>query len=256
MREGFRLLWRVAEIFDTLRGYWTLVPWPVRWTIWLGVSKLLPSAVITWVLQAANIIAENAVVSGIVFMALALSFLAFFKAVPIRIPYPLTKPQTESRIERHGVSLAALLRWKDSVGRPIVTVHEGRVASIWAALDIEVRNLEPEPKRMSELVLEVRKASAPKSLVGVAEPAARDGNVDWYKRKHPRRVDWLLPSVSEAITHHVRFAYDFGLDNPDAPEDPRQFEAAIIADLGTKRRRIRLPLGDDIFTEQGMAAAS
>lgn len=209
---------------------------------------MLPSAVITWALRAMDVIGANPVASGIVFGVLVTIFLAIFRAVPIRIRYPLTKSQTESRIERHGVSLAALLRWGDSVGRPIVTVHEGRVVSIWAGLDIEVRNLETEPKRMSELVLEVRKAGAPKSLLGVAEPAAIDGDLDWHKRKHPRRVEWLLPPVSEAITHHVRFAYDFGLDNPDAPKDPRQFEAAIIADLGTKSRRLRLPLGDDIFT--------
>ncbi len=196
-----------------------------------------------------GLIADNPVVVAIVFLGLVIILWEVGRKV--YIPFPLLSGVTRSYVERHGVSLAARLRWHNSVGRPIVTVDGGRIVSVWAALDIEARNLDPMAKRLSDLFMVIRKARFPKSVIAVAEPWAIDHDTDWAQRPFPRRVEWELPGASPAITHHVRFVHDFGLGSPDAPQDPRQFAAEIVADLGTPDRRIRLPLGDDILTGRG-----
>jgi len=168
------------------------------------------------------------------------------RTIPRLVSLPW-KGSSVSATTRHGVTMMARLRWSNGTGKPIVTVDRGRLRSVWAALDIEMRNRHQEPKRVSDLFLEIRRARFPRRLIATADPSAIDGDLDWYRRPHPRRVEWLVEPNSAAITHHVRFGCDWPPDKL-GPADPKRFSAGVVAELGGSDRQIRLELGSDIMS--------
>ncbi len=209
----------------------------------LGVEMLF-GALALWVNPAPWILAAFCA-GGVVLIALSIVYAAA-PAIP-RVARGLRKSSSVSTTTRHGVTMTARLRWSDGVGKPRVGVEQGRVRFVWAALDIEMRNREQEPKRISDLFLEVRSRRFPRRLIATADPCAINGDLDWYLRSQPRRVEWLLEPNTPAITHHVRFAQDWPEDRP-GPGDPEHFGATIVAELGGEDRQIRLDLAEDIMS--------
>jgi hypothetical protein len=67
---------------------------------------------------------------------------------------PVSPKKTTTR--EQDITLAARLRWSDSVGKPLVNALDGRLRHIWAALDIEVRNHAQHSQRITDLYLEIR----------------------------------------------------------------------------------------------------
>src|SRR3972149_8309905 len=120
--------------------------------------------------------------------------------LPDAIPLPLmVRRGGRSIVTRYGVTLAAATRWQDSVGKPIVSVDEGKVRSVWAALQIEVRNREPQPQRIRDLHMEfLRGRLIWHRVFTTADPAQIDHDDHWHQRRNPRQVDWLLEPVSPA----------------------------------------------------------
>src|SRR3989304_6007580 len=95
----FAPVWRVLEGFDTVRGYWGLVPAPIRWILGLTVVKLVPSlflGFLAWLADPSNILAV-----GLVF-AVAL-IVTWWVASKTSIPYPLAKRDTQSTATKHDV---------------------------------------------------------------------------------------------------------------------------------------------------------
>lgn len=184
---------------------------------------------------------------GAVLIALSIGY-AVAPALP-RVTRWLWRGPSVSTVTRHGVTMTARLRWSDGVGKPIVQAPapEGRILLVWTALDIEIRNREQDPKRISDLFLEIRTAGFPKRVIATADPVAIDGDLDWYQRRHPRRVEWLLDPSAPAIIHHVRFSRGWLPESP-GPRDPRRFTPIVVAELGGEDRQIRLELGDDIMS--------
>lgn len=159
----------------------------------------------------------------------------------------LRQPSVSTR-RKDGLTLTVRLRWHDEVGRPIVTVDNGRVRAVWASLDIEVRNHHRDPQRVSDLFLEIRTARFPRRLIATGDPVAIDNDAQWHRAKFPRRVEWLLDPVSPAVVHHVRFNRGWMEGDPSAPRDPRRFTAYIVASLvRPSGRQVRVELGDDII---------
>ena len=169
--------------------------------------------------------------------------------LPDAIPLPLmVRRGGRSIVTRYGVTLAAATRWQDSVGKPIVSVDQGKVRSVWAALQIEVRNREAQPQRISDLYMEfLRGRLIWHRVFATADPAQIDHDDHWHQRRNPRQVDWLLEPVSPAVSRYVRFARGWMQNDPTAPEDPKRFGARVVAQLGGEDRKIVLDLGEDIM---------
>jgi hypothetical protein len=198
-----------------------------------------------WVLVALLVGGAVVIVCGMLY--------AVAPAIP-RVMRRLRRSPSVSTTTRHGVTMTARLRWSDGVGKPIVQAPapEGRILLVWTALDIEMRNREQDPKRISDLFLEIRTARFPKRVIATADPVAIDGDLDWYQRRHPRRVEWLLDPSAPATAHHVRFSRGWVPQTP-GPRAPRRFTAVVVAELGGEDRQIRLELGDDIISAPNYA---
>lgn len=159
----------------------------------------------------------------------------------------LLRQPSVSTMRKYGIVFTVRLRWHDDIGKPIVAVDDDRVRHVWALLDIEVRNLDPVLKRVSELYLEIKAARFPRRVIAIADPVRVDTDEKWYGRKFPRRVEWLLEPVSAAVAHNVRFSREWSATDTSAPRDPKRFSAAVVAELGHPGRRVRVELGEDIL---------
>ena len=152
-----------------------------------------------------------------------------------------------SSVRKYGLTLTIRLRWHDDIGKPTVAVDSGQVTSVWAALNIEVRNHNSVPIRVSELYLEARTGRFPRRLIATADPDSIDGKDRWGNQDFPRRVEWLIEPVSPVVTYHVRFSRWWKVDDLSAPRDPKRFSATIVAELGGPHRQIRVELGEDVI---------
>ena len=182
------------------------------------------------------------VVVGLTVIVYALSPFSITGIRRLAMYLPAT-PKKSSTTE-YGVTITAKLRWDDDVGKPIVHALESnlKIWSIWAALDIELRNSGQNPQRVSELYMEIRSSRFPKRLIAIAD-AKRDGHTE----VNDRRVEWLLPPVGEAETHYVHFERFWAEDDETMPKGSKQFGAVIVAELGRRDRAVRLLIGDDIW---------
>lgn len=177
---------------------------------------------------------------------------AIYAVLPVLQPFItglslVGKPRI-SRVKRHNIVIAIRRRWHDDVGRPLVTVDEGKIIHVWASLDIELRNEGQSSKRVHEVYLEIRQARFPKSIIATADPARVDTDDGWHSRRFRRRVEWLLGRASRIQEHHVRF--DRGWPERDGPPDPKKFTAAVVANL-SDGHQVRIELEEDIMGKQG-----
>jgi hypothetical protein len=144
----------------------------------------------------------------------------------------------------HDFRVMARLRWDDATGKPVVRADNGRLVSVWAAFDIELRNLAVYPQRVSDVYLELWTTRFPNKLVLGADPVRVDTEFDWNKRSNLRRVEWQFEPVSAALTHNVCF--EKYLCEPERPVAAKSYEVALVAELGSPRKRIRIRLQQDI----------
>ena len=162
--------------------------------------------------------------------------------------YMPVAPKKTVTIER-GLTFAARLHWRDDVGKPLVAAPDGRIRHIWARLDIEFRNHNQYQERIIGLYLEIRHNSIRRlrRTIATADPVKVDDQADWNETRFPRRVEWSLKPVGEAVGHFVQFERGWDVDDQTAPRDPKTFMAVLVAELGTGGRPIRLQLGEDIW---------
>ena len=181
---------------------------------------------------------------GIGFLVILYALTPFSVTGMRRLAMYLPVSPKKSTTTEWDVTITAKLRWDDAVGKPMVNALESnlKVWSIWAGLDIDVRNSGQNPQRVSELYIEIRSSRFPKRLIAIAD-AKSDGLTD----VKDRRVEWLLPPVGPAETHYVRFERFWAEDDETMPQGSKQFGAIIVAELGRPDRAIRLQIGDDIW---------
>jgi len=209
-------------------------------SIFLNILQLGGVELSGAVLVSLLVVAAALFVGGLIYAALP--YVSEFR---VNISYVAVLGSSRHSVRRkHGVWMAARLRWQDNVGKPLVFADDGKVTNIWASLDIEVRNYEQMPKRLSDLYLEIRTAGWPDHLVGQADPARVGGNGEWYKRSNRRRVDWLLEPNGPVETIHVRF--DNGWMPGEGPPDPHKFHARIVGVLADGKE-IGVDIGEDIL---------
>ncbi len=216
----------------------------------LGV-ELIGIGLFVWWPDPPAIIPLLFVIAGLILIlyAASSSFRWSLALLPDAIPLPImVRRGGRSIVTRYGVTLAAATRWKDSVGKPIVSADEGKVRSVWAALQIDVRNRQPQPQRITDLYMEfLRGRLIWRRVFATADPAQIDHDDHWNQRRNPRQVDWLLEPVSPAVSHYVRFARGWMPNDPTAPEDPKRFSARVVAEVGGEDRKIVLELEEDIM---------
>jgi hypothetical protein len=152
----------------------------------------------------------------------------------IRVDWPL-RQGTESSARKHDVFMKISLRWTDNIGKPLVQVDDGKVRSVWAVFNVDVRNYGNTPKRLAELYLETRTAGWFRTKpFGKAVPVGIDSDLDWYKNGRGSRVEWPLEPQGELLSHTVRFSQEWALGA--GPPDPKRFSARVIGVLANGDR--------------------
>jgi hypothetical protein len=142
--------------------------------------------------------------------------------------------------------LSAHLHWEDDIGSPRISVDDqSRIVSVWAMLDVEVRNTSDRPIRVSDLYMEVRTTRFPRRLIATADPRAIGQTRDWYKMKNPRRVEWLLEPHSAGQRQNVDFQQ--GYPTNGGPVAPKRVTITIVAELEGGKKTVRLYLEDDVL---------
>ena len=168
--------------------------------------------------------------------------------------FPWSRPKM-SRVKKHGVVISVAYHWDDEpLGKPMVVVdNETRsiIQSIWAMLDVEVRNTTHHPVRVRDLYMEIREEGLlHKRLVGIAEPAAIGANREWAKgNKNPKRVEWLLEPHSAGLRQNIDFEH-WWKPGTGPMIKGNKFEAAIVAELEGGPRKVRLYLQEDIWGKE------
>jgi hypothetical protein len=162
------------------------------------------------------------------------------------LPFGPKHPKV-SKIAKHGLLLTAHYHWDDEpLGKPRVTIDEEtrRIQSVWAMLDIEVRNTGNQPLRVSDLYMQVTPGENEKRVLAEVEPREID-RTEWKDHRVRRRVEWLLEPHSSGQRHTVNFERTWSKGT--GPDDPKTFSAFIVADLEGGIRQVKLELEDDIM---------
>jgi hypothetical protein len=173
---------------------------------------------------------------------------------------PLPWRQRISQVRSHGLSLRV---HKDYGGEEEVFVgpgwlgiyadDDGKVFMASAGLDVEIRNVSDHPVRISEIYMEIRTVRLIHRLLEILPPTKINRDREWYKRRHPRRVEWLIEPHSEGLHHDIVF--EEGWPHQDGPLNGRKkYTVALVLELDGGIDKIRLFMEDDVLAKPQSAA--
>ena len=147
-----------------------------------------------------------------------------------------------SRKKAHGILIHARLPWDDAIGKPSVTVVDERIRSIWATLDIEVRNLTQHARYLDSLSLEVRSAGFLRKRLGAA--GVRSIGATDVSNQH---LMWELPPGGVPVRKYVVFSkwWDLG----EGPPDSSFFVPSLVLKTADDIT-LRMEIGRDIMYRQ------
>ena len=122
--------------------------------------------------------------------------------------------------------------------------------STYTHLFLDIRSTDVSPRTINNIYLEIRTArhlfwrwyTLPVLLqrrVLTVPPMRVDGDINWYKRQFPERVDWVISAAGGTITYRVSFERTWDESRDNLPPPPKQYDLFLVAEVGGRQHKRR-----------------